>query len=252
MKKSLTYLVVCTSIALLCLNSASAQSSVSGVQQGMGTFAELINTFNSTIVKALGTLFISGSVVAFFFGLMNFIWGMREGDTKVITNGKQFMIYSLTALFVMFSVYGIVRFFQGLVPGLDKNTITIPEINYGGSGGGSGNSTLRANGASCAFPSDCSSGNCQSGTCVVAGAGSSGSGSGASPNGTSCTFPSDCSSGNCQSGKCSAVGAGSAGGASSPLPDGAVCFSSAQCASGYCQTTGVASQCATSNINGPN
>ena len=112
----------------------SAEGGAAGVQAGMGTFADLINTFNQTVVKALGTLFMSSAVVAFFYGLARFIWGLREGETKSITNGKQFMIWSITALFVMFSVYGIIRFFQSFVPGLNQNTITIPEINYGGSG----------------------------------------------------------------------------------------------------------------------
>jgi hypothetical protein len=169
----------------------------------MGSFADLITTFNSTIVKALGTLFISGSVVAFFFGLMNFIWGMRNGDTKVITNGKDFMIWALVALFVMFSVYGIVKFFQGLVPGLNSNTISIPEIRYGGSSGssatpggqtggtGSQTTSLKAVGEQCISGAECTTGNCANAIC--------------SPQpqtkaiGESCLYNSDCQSGYCQS-----------------------------------------------------
>lgn len=131
MKKSFA-LVTISAIAFLALTSFA---SAAGVQDGMGTLADIIKTFNETVVKALGTLIMSAAVVAFFYGLAHFIWGLREGEPKVITNGKQFMFWSLTALFVMFSVYGIIKFFQGtLLPGSSFN-ITIPEVNYGGGGG---------------------------------------------------------------------------------------------------------------------
>lgn len=139
MKKIFTFIVLTFTSTLFLTSLASAQGvSSAGVQQGMGTFAGLINTFNSTIVKALGTLFLSGAVVAFFWGVAQFIWGMRSGKPEVLTNGKQFMIWALIGLFVMFSVYGIIRFAQSIVPGLDSNTITIPNVQFGGTGATAG------------------------------------------------------------------------------------------------------------------
>jgi hypothetical protein len=45
------------------------------------------------------------------------------------------MIYGLIGLFVMFSVYGIIKFGQGILFGTkDVSTITIPEINFKNSG----------------------------------------------------------------------------------------------------------------------
>jgi succinate dehydrogenase/fumarate reductase cytochrome b subunit len=135
MKKTFALGTISTLVFLALTSFAQAQASAAGIQGGMGTFADIIKTFNETVVKALGTLIMSGAVVAFFYGLAHFIWGLREGDPKVITNGKQFMFWSLVALFVMFSVYGIIKFFQSnLLPGATYN-ITIPEVNYGGSGG---------------------------------------------------------------------------------------------------------------------
>ena len=149
--KSLFFLVALSSFIFL-LDTASAQASAIGVQQGLSTFAGLITTFNNTVVKALATLCVSGAVVAFFFGVTQFIWGLRQGKGDAITNGKQFMIWGLVALFVMFSVYGIIKVTQSLVPGLDSTTITIPNVNYGGSGlgspttgGGNGQNTSNPN-----------------------------------------------------------------------------------------------------------
>lgn len=228
-------LAACSFGAFLLLSSlASAQVTGAGVQTGMGTFADIINTFNRTVVKALGTLFMSGAVVAFLFGLAKFVWGLREGDPKVLTNGKQFMIWSLVALFVMFSVYGIIKFFQGFVPGLGQTTITIPEVNYGtgGTGNNVGNqqqtftcpdgvtkyydqsdyntvcsnsnnnqnnnqNSQKANGEQCTLPSNCLSGNCQAGPYGSQCAPPVG----AKANGAQCTLPSECASGNCQAGQ---------------------------------------------------
>jgi succinate dehydrogenase/fumarate reductase cytochrome b subunit len=150
MKKLFILAGVSFATGLLFTSIASAQLTATGVQQGMGTFADIINTFNTTIVKALGTLFMAGGVVAFFFGLANFIWGLRQGDTNVIKNGKQFMIWSLVALFVMFSVYGIIKFAQSMFPGLGDNTITIPELRYQGGGGAAGGASGGAAGGGAA------------------------------------------------------------------------------------------------------
>ncbi len=106
---------------------------------GIGTLDKLITTFNTTVVKSLGTLFLSLGVVAFFFGVVQYIWGIREGNEKKATDGKQFMIWGLVGLFVMFSVYGIIKFSQSIIFGnKDVNTIVIPTMQIGGSGNNSG------------------------------------------------------------------------------------------------------------------
>jgi succinate dehydrogenase/fumarate reductase cytochrome b subunit len=199
MKKLFILAGVSFATGLLFTSIASAQLTATGVQQGMGTFADIINTFNTTIVKALGTLFMAGGVVAFFFGLANFIWGLRQGDTNVIKNGKQFMIWSLVALFVMFSVYGIIKFAQSMFPGLGDNTITIPELRYQGGGGAAGGASGGAAGGGAAGGA--------SGGAVGGGAagGASGAavGSGAAATGKTgdrCSFDRECISQYCNTG----------------------------------------------------
>jgi hypothetical protein len=184
----------------------------------MGTFADLITTFNKTVVKALGALFMSGAVVGFLYGLARFIWGLREGDTKTISNGRQFMIWSITALFVMFSVYGIIRFFQGLVPGLNQNTITIPEINYGGSS--------RTNGS------------------PIGNGGTDGSnGTNGSPVGGGGVDGSNGTNG-------SPIGSGDTSSGQSTLKNvGEQCTFDYNCSSNYCQTGPYGSQCAVNSGN---
>ncbi len=228
MKKSFLLATLSFSSFLILTTVASADSAT-GVQAGMGTFAELINTFNKTIVKALGVLFMSGAVVAFFFGLANFIWGLREGKTDAISKGREFMIWSLIALFVMFSVYGIINLFRTTL-GVNQNTITIPEINYGG-GSGTQNPTQRTNGSPCTSPSQCSSNYCINSLCAV------------QPtlklNGEQCSQASECSSNYCS------VVCSLPPDSENLKPLGAQCTFPSECASDYCVNTGISTQCAT-------
>ena len=192
MKKSFIAGVVLLGSAFIFSSLAHAQTS-QDLLGGMGKLDELITTFNKTVVKSLGVLFLSLGVVAFFFGVLQYIWGIREGDSKKVTDGKQFMIWGLVGLFVMFSVYGIIKFGQGIIfNGKNVNTIVIPTINIGGSGnnsgspstnplvpsnnsgspstnpivggssgGSTGSATLKADGAQCTYSSECQSQNCQ-------------------------------------------------------------------------------------------
>jgi succinate dehydrogenase/fumarate reductase cytochrome b subunit len=99
--------------------------------EGISTLGNIITAFTSSIVKAVGTLLLASAVVAFFYGIVEYIWGQREGKSDKVTNGRQFMLWGLIALFVMFSVYGIIKFGQGIFfKDIDVNKITIPEINF--------------------------------------------------------------------------------------------------------------------------
>ncbi|MEN9881451.1 MAG: hypothetical protein RLZZ308_634 [Candidatus Parcubacteria bacterium] len=116
---------------------SSVAFAASSITSGLTDLSSLITYFTNTVVKSLGTLFMAGAMVAFLFGLTRFIWASREGNATEIDNGKRFMMWGLVGLFVMFSVYGIVKFAQStLLNGYDSRTITIPDINFGGGGSG--------------------------------------------------------------------------------------------------------------------
>lgn len=137
--------LTCIPYVVLAQNSAN-------VSQGITTLASLIDTFTNTVVKSLATLFLALALLAFFYGIVKYIWGMREGKAEEVKNGNQFMTWGLVALFIMFSVYGIIKLGQGIFfNGADVTTITIPNINFKSGtsadvlGGGSNNSASRVN-----------------------------------------------------------------------------------------------------------
>jgi hypothetical protein len=128
-----------TSFVLLS-SFAFAQSSMN-VSSGIDNLGGLISRITGSVVKSLGQLFMAGAMVVFFYGIVQYIWGLRQGDSGKTKIGNSFMIWGLVALFVMFSVYGIVKLAQSTIcPGCDFSTITVPEINFGK--GGSTNNTL--------------------------------------------------------------------------------------------------------------
>jgi hypothetical protein len=79
---------------------------------------------------------MSFAILVFFWGIVEYITGMREGNPDKVTKGNKFIMWGLVGLFVMFSVYGIIKFGQGIFgfKESDLKSITIPTINTGSGG----------------------------------------------------------------------------------------------------------------------
>ena len=95
----------------------------------LGSLVDLANTLAGGVVTSLGYLMFTLAVVAFLWGMVNFIWAARNGDSgKGFENGKQFMMWGLVSLFVMFSVWGIIKFAQNVFSIQNETSIIIPNI----------------------------------------------------------------------------------------------------------------------------
>ena len=77
--------------------------------QAINTFADLIRLFLQLIVGIVPVI-ASMALLAFFWGLAKFLMNIG-GDEKAVTEGKNTIIWGLVALFVMVSLWGILRFF---------------------------------------------------------------------------------------------------------------------------------------------
>lgn len=120
MKKTFWYGVITMSAFVVMTGEAFAQT----------TFASLVGTIVSGLLNAVATLFISLAVLAFFYGVVKYIIGLRGGDPNETKKGNEFIIWSLVALFVMFSIYGIITFGQDILfNGRDTSNIIIPDFN---------------------------------------------------------------------------------------------------------------------------
>ena len=70
--------------------------------------SDLIKIFFD-LVKPLTALVAGFALLAFFKGLITFI--AKSGDAKSHEEGRNLMIWGIIALFVMVSIFGILRFF---------------------------------------------------------------------------------------------------------------------------------------------
>ena len=71
------------------------------------------------LINPLIVILVGVALLVFFWGLAKFIFRVG-GDEKAVEGGKRLMGWGLLALFVMLSVWGIIRFMQNallLAPG---------------------------------------------------------------------------------------------------------------------------------------
>jgi len=114
MKKLLTS----SAVALLPL-FALAQTAISE------TYISSIITALSRWISALVPLLITLAVVAFFYGLVRYIWGGTD-DSKV--KGKQMMIWGVITIAVMISIWGLVTLLQNITRVGGTTSITVPTV----------------------------------------------------------------------------------------------------------------------------
>ncbi|MBX4188991.1 pilin [Candidatus Parcubacteria bacterium] len=97
-------------------------------------FAQLQNVNNlllglKTLVNTALPIVVGLALLAFFWGLAKFIFSADDEEKR--KEAKSLMIYSIIALFVMVSVWGLVRFI-GNALGVNPDTapnITTPTVN---------------------------------------------------------------------------------------------------------------------------
>ncbi len=101
------------------------------VTSGLNSTQRIIDTFTGGIVKSLATLFLSLGLLAFFWGIVQYVWAKRNGDAKGVEGGNKAITLGLIALFVMFSVYGIIKLGQSILfSNSDVSTISIPSFDF--------------------------------------------------------------------------------------------------------------------------
>jgi fumarate reductase subunit D len=83
----------------------------------------------SGIVGSVVPLVVGLAVLAFFWGLANFILGAGNEQKRV--EGKQVMIWGIIALFVIISVWGIVALLTTTFFGTTPTFYNLPQENPG-------------------------------------------------------------------------------------------------------------------------
>ncbi len=93
--------------------------------QNLGNLETLTRSIGRLIDLAL-PIVVAIALLGFFWGLVKFIFA--AGDEEKRKEGKQFMIWGLVGLFVMVSVWGLVRFVGNALNVGQGDTIIVPRV----------------------------------------------------------------------------------------------------------------------------
>ena len=95
-------------------------------------FAQTLGNIE-TLIKSIGNLVEIALPIVVALGLIGFFWGLvkyifAQGDETAKTDAKRIMLWGVVALFVMVSVWGLVRF-VGNAFGINQGgTVTLPSV----------------------------------------------------------------------------------------------------------------------------
>ena len=127
MKKAL--LTISVAATSLTLAFAQITIGIGSTQQGTPNGNALVQLLNiaQDLISRLVPFAVTLAVLAFFWYLIRFIWkGGQDPEAK--ETGLKGMGYSLLALFVMVSIWGIINLLGSIVGVNQGGTIPIPSV----------------------------------------------------------------------------------------------------------------------------
>ncbi|MFA6273180.1 MAG: hypothetical protein WC673_01665 [Candidatus Paceibacterota bacterium] len=89
-------------------------------------FKTLVSGITTGILAPLVPLIIGLAVIVFLWGVLKFI--TAAGDEKKRKEGKDFIIWGLVGITIMFSIWGLVKILTGTL-NLDNTIPTIPQLS---------------------------------------------------------------------------------------------------------------------------
>lgn len=106
-------------------------ANLSFAQDATENFKQTADNLTNNVLTSVGTLLMTAAFLFFFYGVVVFILGRvsGKGDMAKLEQGKQFMLWGLIALFVMVSVWGIVRLAQDML-GVKGSDIQIKPVQF--------------------------------------------------------------------------------------------------------------------------
>ena len=93
----------------------------------------MIKNVTSSIGGNLVILLSSVAFILFLYGLVRFIYDRSNGDETRLEKDKEAMGWGLAALFVLVSVWGIIKMFQGFLGIENSGDINLPKLCVNGS-----------------------------------------------------------------------------------------------------------------------
>lgn len=98
--------------------------------QGSLNFKEAATNITSNILTSASTLLMTAAFALFFWGIVRFLYDRSNGDDTRLEKDKEAMVWGLGALFVMVSVWGIIRLFQDFIGIKGDSNIQIQSVAF--------------------------------------------------------------------------------------------------------------------------
>jgi hypothetical protein len=95
--------------------------------------AQKLGEYGTTFLESLGGILELLIPIVFALILLAFFWGLAKfvfGASEAKESGKSLMLWSVIALFIAASIWGIVNLLQGLFGATDQS-VTVPNVNLG-------------------------------------------------------------------------------------------------------------------------
>lgn len=93
--------------------------------QGLSALETLVQSIGR-IIDLLLPVVVGLGLLAFFWGLVKYIFA--QGDESAKADGKKIMLWGLVALFVMVTVWGLVKLIATNLGVSTTETITVPTV----------------------------------------------------------------------------------------------------------------------------
>ena len=112
------------------MNTFTKIFALGGVATVMPTFASAVTLKHtlgtiSGVINAIIPIILALAVLAFFWGLMTYLFSGDSGDKK--SEGINKMVMGIVVIFVMVSIWGIIRVLQQTFK-VDKGRPIIPDV----------------------------------------------------------------------------------------------------------------------------
>ena len=93
--------------------------------QTLGTIPQTLDAIGNLVDLAL-PIVVGIALLAFFWGLVKYIFAQGNEESKA--DAKKIMLWGIIALFVMVSVWGLVRFIGNALGVQQGDTIIVPGV----------------------------------------------------------------------------------------------------------------------------
>lgn len=91
----------------------------------------MLGNFNQNILQNIIPILSGLALVLFLAGLVKFVFDRAKGNHESLAKDKKGMLWGLIALFVLVSLWGIIKLFQGILGVSGNNNVNLPRICVG-------------------------------------------------------------------------------------------------------------------------